>query len=108
MTTGQDQIEARLWQLLGEVQDPELPISIVDMGLVVSLVFRDGIVSLQLTLTSMGCPGLDMIVEDVRDRLQTADNVHRVDVEIVWEPIWTKERLTEDGKAQMREWGISV
>ena len=108
MRAVQDQIEQRMWQLLEEVQDPELPISIVDMGLVVSLSHEQGVATVQLTLTSMGCPGLDMIVDDVRACLLADEKVRRVDIEIVWEPIWTKERLSENGRAQMREWGISV
>jgi metal-sulfur cluster biosynthetic enzyme len=101
-------IEQRLLVALREVQDPELPISIVDMGLVVGLRFVAGIVHLQITFTAMGCPAMDMIVDDVRARLMREPEVQRVDIDVVWEPIWSKSRLSEDGKAQLREWGISV
>jgi metal-sulfur cluster biosynthetic enzyme len=101
-------IEQRLLVALREVEDPELPISIVDMGLVVGLRFVAGIVYLQITFTAMGCPAMDMIVDDVRARLMREPEVQRVDIDVVWEPIWSKSRLSEDGKAQLREWGISV
>jgi metal-sulfur cluster biosynthetic enzyme len=51
---------------------------------------------------------MDMIVDDVAARLMREPDVQHVSVEVVWEPIWTKARLSEDGKAQLREWGISV
>jgi phenylacetate-CoA oxygenase PaaJ subunit len=102
--TGSD----RLLEALKDVEDPELPISIVDMGLVVDVWQDGGSVTVKITFTAMGCPAIDMIVDDVRDRLLREPGVERVIVEIVWEPIWTRDRLSADGKAQLREWGISV
>jgi metal-sulfur cluster biosynthetic enzyme len=101
-------IEERLLLALRDVEDPELPISIVDMGLIVALRFLAGTVFLQITFTAMGCPAMDMIVDDARARLMREPGVRQVDVEVVWEPIWSKSRLSDDGKAQLREWGISV
>ncbi len=101
-------IEERLLGALRDVEDPELPISIVDMGLVVDLTAAAGIVDVKITFTAMGCPAMDMILDDVRARLLQEPEVEEVRIEIVWHPIWTKDRLSEDGKAQMREWGISV
>lgn len=100
--------ENRLIEALRDVEDPELPISIVDMGLVVGLQKRDECVDIQITLTSMGCPAIDMITDDIRDRLLREHGVSKVRVEVVWDPIWTKARLSEDGKAALRECGISV
>jgi phenylacetate-CoA oxygenase PaaJ subunit len=100
--------EERLLQALREVEDPELPVSVVDMGLIVDLRCEGARVAVAITFTAMGCPAMDMIIDDVRERLLQEPEVEEVDVEVVWDPIWTKERLTEDGKAQLREWGISV
>jgi phenylacetate-CoA oxygenase PaaJ subunit len=99
---------AKLIEALRDVEDPELPISIVDMGLVVSVRQDADIVTVKVTFTAMGCPAIDMIVDDVRERLLREPGVCRVNVEVVWDPIWTRERLSEEGKAQLREWGISV
>lgn len=93
---------------LEDVEDPELPISIVDMGLVVDLNADAGIVDIKITFTAMGCPAMEMIVDDVRERLLREDDVDTVNVDIVWHPIWTKERLSENGRAALREWGISM
>ncbi len=97
-----------IWDALREVFDPEIPISIVDMGLVVD-VRRDGnAVMLQLTYTAMGCPAMDMIEEDVRTRLLRESGVDRVEIEVVWDPVWTKARLTDDGRDALIAVGIAV
>jgi metal-sulfur cluster biosynthetic enzyme len=97
-----------LWDALREVMDPEIPISVVDMGLIVDLKEQDGIVSIKLTFTAMGCPAMDFIMDDIRERLMKEPGVRRVDIEIVWDPVWTKARLSEEGIEIMRTWGISA
>jgi len=103
-----EQAEERLLNALRDVQDPELPVSIVDMGLIVGLRRIDGRVDVKITFTSMGCPGMDMILDDVRSRLLEGPGVEHVDIEVVWHPIWTKDRLSDDAKMMLREWGISL
>jgi len=97
-----------LWDALRDVMDPELPISVVDMGLIVDLTQHDGIVDIKLTFTAMGCPAMDFIMDDIRDRLLQEAGVRAVNIEIVWDPIWTKARLSEEGIEIMRTWGISA
>jgi len=97
-----------LWDALRDVIDPELPISIVDMGLIVDLTQHDGIVDIKLTFTAMGCPAMDFIMDDIRDRLLQEPGVRAVNIEIVWDPVWTKARLSEEGIDIMRTWGISA
>ena len=97
-----------LWDALREVMDPEIPISVVDMGLIVDLAEQDGIVDLKLTFTAMGCPAMDFIMDDIRTRLLQESGIQQVNIEIVWDPVWTKARLSEDGIDIMRTWGISA
>jgi metal-sulfur cluster biosynthetic enzyme len=97
-----------LWDALRDVMDPEIPISVVDMGLIVDLKEQDGIVSIKLTFTAMGCPAMDFIMDDIRERLMKEPGVRQVDIEIVWDPVWTKARLSEEGIEIMRTWGISA
>ena len=97
-----------LWDALREVTDPEIPISVVDMGLIVDLGQQDGIVDVKLTFTAMGCPAMDFIMDDIRARLLQEVGVRQVNIEIVWDPAWTKARLSEDGIDIMRNWGISA
>jgi metal-sulfur cluster biosynthetic enzyme len=97
-----------LWDALREVADPELGISLVDMGLVVAARRDYGRVVVTLTYTAMGCPAMDMIEEDVRARLLRLPGVESVEIETVWEPIWTKARLTEEGRDALLLAGIAV
>jgi metal-sulfur cluster biosynthetic enzyme len=97
-----------LWDALRDVTDPEIPISIVDMGLIVDLQQHNGHVELKLTFTAMGCPAMDFIMDDIRERLLQEPGVHEVQIEIVWDPVWTKARLSEEGIEIMRTWGISA
>jgi metal-sulfur cluster biosynthetic enzyme len=96
-----------LWDALRDVMDPELPISVVDMGLIVDLSQQDGIVDIKLTFTAMGCPAMEFIMDDIRARLLQEPGVREVRIEIVWDPVWTKARLTEEGIEIMRTWGVS-
>ena len=97
-----------LWNALREVNDPEMPISVVDMGLIVALERQDNTVAVKLTLTAMGCPAMDMIMDDIRARLLKEPGVEKVEIEIVWEPPWTPARMTEEGRDTLRMWGIGI
>ena len=101
-------VEARLWRALQEVEDPEIPISVVGMGLIVSLAYRADVraVDLELTFTSMGCPAMDFIQDDIRARLLAEPDVDEVRIEVVWDPVWTRSRIREDARATMRSLGI--
>jgi metal-sulfur cluster biosynthetic enzyme len=101
-------VEARLWTALQDVEDPEIPISVVGMGLIVSLAYRvdERAVDLELTFTAMGCPATDFIEDDIRERLLAEPDVEAVRIEVVWDPVWTRSRIREDARARMRELGI--
>ncbi len=101
-------VEARLWLALREVEDPEIPISVVGMGLIVSLAYRpaERAVDLELTFTAMGCPAMDFIQDDIRERLLAEPDVDDVRIEIVWDPVWTRARIRDDARATMRRLGI--
>jgi metal-sulfur cluster biosynthetic enzyme len=100
-------VEARLWEALREVEDPEIPISVVGMGLIVSLAYNeDRTVDLELTFTAMGCPAMDFIQDDIRERLLQEPDVDEVRIEVVWDPVWTRARIREESRATMRRLGI--
>ena len=103
-----EEVEARLWVALQDVEDPEIPISVVGMGLIVSLSWTPGerAVDLELTFTAMGCPATDFIEDDIRERLLEEPEVDAVRIEVVWDPVWTRSRIREDARARMRELGI--
>jgi metal-sulfur cluster biosynthetic enzyme len=106
--TAAQEIEARLWRALQDVEDPEIPISVVGMGLIVSLAYRqdERAVDLELTFTAMGCPAMEFIEDDIRERLLMEPEVDQVRIEVVWDPVWTRGRIREEARARMRQLGI--
>ena len=104
--TPEQEVEARLWVALQDVEDPEIPISVVGMGLIVSIAYADGVVDLELTYTAMGCPAMDFIQDDIRERLLQEPEVSEVRIEVVWDPVWTRAMIREDARATMRRLGI--
>jgi len=107
-TSTEDEAVARLWTALYDVEDPEFPMSIVDMGLIVDVQKVEQTAKLQMTFTAMGCPCMDMIIEDVCTRLLQEADVERVDIEVVWSPVWTKARLSERGQEIMLLNGVTI
>lgn len=100
--------EAGLWQALEDVQDPEFPMSVVDMGLIYGLERSGREVRVQLTFTAMGCPAMEFIIGDIRDRLLQEPEVDEVNIEIVWDPPWTRQRLSARGIEKLKRWGVAV
>jgi metal-sulfur cluster biosynthetic enzyme len=91
---------------LKDCYDPEIPVNIVDLGLIygIRLEPADGDrqdVTVDMTLTAQGCPAHVMIGEQVKGRVQQLSGVHNVNVNIVWEPPWTPERLSPDARKQL-------
>jgi metal-sulfur cluster biosynthetic enzyme len=105
-----DAVVARLWDALRDVEDPEIPVSVVDMGLIVSIDYEPELqaAKLRITYTAMGCPAMDMIQDDIRARLLREPGIERVDIDVVWEPVWTARRLSQPAREAMRELGLSV
>ena len=100
--------EAAVWDALARITDPEMPVSLVDMGMVYRVEVREGVVEIDLTFTSIGCPAMDMILEDVREAVAAIPGVDRVDVDVVWSPPWTKERLTARGRTLLLAHGLAL
>src|SRR5437588_5626417 len=101
-------LEARVWAALAEINDPEMPVNLVDLGLIYGLEIGEGTVRLRLTFTAMGCPASDMIVGDIRERLLAEPGVGDVLIDVVWDPPWSAARLTPDGREALLAWGLSV
>jgi metal-sulfur cluster biosynthetic enzyme len=101
-------VEARLWEALRGVEDPEIPISVVGMGLIVSVAYDAGTrtADLEITYTAMGCPAMDFIQDDIREALLADPEVDAVEIEVVWDPVWTKDRIRADARETMRKLGI--
>jgi metal-sulfur cluster biosynthetic enzyme len=98
----------RLWAALSEVQDPEMPVNLVDLGVIYGISETDGVVDVDLTFTAMGCPASDFILDDVRERLLLEPGVREVRINVVWDPPWTAARMTEAGRDALEAWGLAV
>lgn len=103
------EVRQNVLEALKVVFDPEIPVNIVDLGLVYDVAIEDGgRARITMTLTTMGCPAQDMIRTDAEVAAMTVDDVSSAEVEIVWSPPWSLQRMTDDGKRQMRMFGFNV
>ena len=93
-------------EAMKEIFDPEIPINIVDLGLIYNLQETAGKVSVDMTLTSPHCPVGDQLKARVNEVVMKCKGVQGVDVKLVFEPPWTKEKMTFDGKLQASMLGI--
>jgi metal-sulfur cluster biosynthetic enzyme len=94
--------EDQVMFVLKNVKDPEIDCNIVDLGLVYGISINDkNDVELRITLTSLGCPLTETLVRDVKKNLGDVQGIGNIDVQIVWEPPWTPDRMTEAGKQKL-------
>lgn len=86
---------------LSSVYDPEIPINIVDLGLIYDIRIVDGKVHIKMTLTAPGCPVYALIEDMVKQRVSEIKGVEDVHVEFVWDPPWTPDRMSPKAKAML-------
>lgn len=101
----------RYWRALKDVRDPELPISVVDMGLIHDICRGGedaGRLDVTMTFTATACPCMELMLMDVRDRLMEEEDVRAVEIEVVWDPPWTRDMITEEGRATLRRYGVAA
>ena len=91
---------------LKKCMDPEVPLSIVDMGLIYGIdVTENNDVNIKMTMTTKGCPLHETMVDDVKRYAKKVSGVNNVDVEIVWDPPWTMDKMSDEAKAKMKTMG---
>jgi len=108
-TRGEPFEERRVWDALKKVFDPEIPASIVDLGLVYELAAAERPeggkkVTIKMTLTAPGCGVAPLILEDVKERVAKVPGVGDVEVELVFEPPWTPARMSDAARLQLGMW----
>ena len=99
---------AAAWTALREVMDPEFPISLVDLGLIYDVRRRDRTVEIDLTFTATACPCMDFIHEDIRERLLRETDIDEVKINQVWDPPWTADRISEEGRKVLKNFGVAA
>ena len=108
-TEDEGAMREKVLEALKVVRDPEIPVNVVDLGLVYEVGVDDaGNVGIEMTLTSMGCPVQDLIQADAELAVMKVDGVNSVTVDFVWSPPWSPQKMTEDGKRQMRMFGFNI
>ena len=91
---------------LKKCMDPEVPLSIIDMGLIYGIdVTENNDVNIKMTMTTKGCPLHETMVDDVKRYAKKVSGVKNVDVEIVWDPPWTMDKMSDEAKAKMKTMG---
>ena len=88
-------------EVLRQCFDPEIPVNIVDLGLIYDIAIKPDRVDIKMTLTALGCPMAAEVMTDVRDHLLTLPGVTDAGVDIVYEPVWSPERMTEEARWEL-------
>ncbi len=92
--------------VLKTINDPEIPLNVVDLGLIYDVRIANGLVEVDMTLTAAGCPAAVYFPSEVKARIMALDGVDDAKVNIVWQPRWGIERVTEEGKLFLESLGI--
>ena len=94
--------EEKIVKMLRTVYDPEIPVNVYDLGLIYSIEVDDEKnVHIEMTLTAPNCPAADFIIEDVRMKVESIDDVKSVDIQLVFEPEWDKDMMSEEAKLEL-------
>ena len=97
------QLEDKIVEMLKTVYDPEIPVNVYDLGLIYRIELSDDLTQLDvdMNMTAPSCPMADFIVEDVRQKLETIEGLTTVNVNLVFEPEWTTDMMTEEAKLEL-------
>jgi metal-sulfur cluster biosynthetic enzyme len=90
--------EEKVFEILSDIYDPEIPIDIVNLGLVYGVQVEDGIVNVKMTLTSPGCPTAGQMVQEAQMLIEELPGVKEAIVEVVWDPPWDPSKMSEEAK----------
>jgi FeS assembly SUF system protein len=109
MTAEQHPLHKPIVAALRKVKDPEIPVNLYDLGLIYNLAIADdGNVDVQMTLTTPNCPVAESLPGQVERAVRGVAGVSDVNVELVWEPAWTKDRISETGQMELGMLGIEL
>lgn len=103
MTTAEkEKLEERIVEVLKTVFDPEIPVDVYNLGLIYKIVLRDDAsLEVDMTMTAPNCPAADFIMEDVRLKLEGIEGIESVKVNLVFEPEWHKDMMSEEAKLDL-------
>lgn len=94
--------EEQVLKMLKTVFDPEIPVNVYDLGLIYKVELKDdGVCDIDMTLTAPSCPAADFLVEDIRQKVGSVEGVQTVNVNLVFEPEWNKDMMSEEAKLEL-------
>lgn len=94
--------EEKIVTLLKTVFDPEIPVNIYGLGLIYKVDMQDnGVLNIDMTLTAPSCPAADFLMEDIRQKMLSIDEVKEVNINLVFEPAWNKDMMSEEAKLEL-------
>jgi metal-sulfur cluster biosynthetic enzyme len=94
--------KTEVYEVLSECFDPEIPVNIVDLGLIYAVVLDGDTVNVEMTLTARGCSMGDQIAAEIEEKLLGLPDCNRANIAIVWEPAWTPERMSAAAREQLK------
>ena len=95
------ELEEKIVRVLKTVFDPEIPVDIYELGLIYNIDINDGGVIIEMTLTAPNCPAADFILEDVKQKVAGVEGVKSVEIKLVFEPEWSKDRMSEEALLEL-------
>lgn len=98
--------EEEITEKLKECYDPEIPVNIVDLGLIYDIDIEDELADITMTLTAVGCPVADQMKAQVESKAAEVEGIEEVDCEIVFEPPWDPDMVSEEGEAALQSLGV--
>jgi ring-1,2-phenylacetyl-CoA epoxidase subunit PaaD len=106
--TADEVLSQAIWECLGEVMDPEIPaVSVVEMGMIRSIELRADHAHVTVLPTFTGCPAIPIIKQDVEQAIRAVPGVQDVEVEFAFDPPWTPDRITSEGRRKLKEFGLA-
>ncbi len=93
--------EEEVLRMLKTVFDPEIPVNVYDLGLIYKIDLQDDICNIDMTLTAPNCPAADFLVEDIKQKVGNVEGINTVNVNIVFEPEWSKDMMSEEAKLEL-------
>ena len=96
------QLEEKIVTMLRTVYDPEIPVNVYDLGMIYRIdVEPDGVVNIEMTMTAPNCPAADFIVEDVKQKVESVDEVKGVVIDVVFEPAWDQSMMSDEARLEL-------
>ena len=96
------QLESEVVRVLKEVYDPEIPVNVYDLGLIYEInTDNEHNVNLKMTLTAPNCPMADSLIDEIRESIRNIEGVNKVNIDLVWEPPWDRDMMSENAKFEL-------